>query len=82
MTIEQDKIFRLACDISDGTVSAIDGSHTIHQLIREARIEELKTFVGILNDIDPYQPLDGTPRDYVNGKFNDRIEQLNRSKAE
>ena len=78
MTIEQDKIFRLACDISDGTVSAIDGSHTIHQLIRKARIDELNELLDNMYE-DGYP--DGCQVVHEHD-IADRIEQLNRSKAE
>lgn len=39
-------------------------------------IKELTSFVADLNDIGPYEPLPGTPRDYVNEKFRKRVESL------
>jgi hypothetical protein len=41
-----------------------------------ARIDELESFVAELDEQDPFIPLDGTPRDYVYGKFYSRTHEL------
>jgi len=42
----------------------------------EARIDELKQFVTELNTVSPYEPLKGTPREYVEEKAKKRFAQL------
>lgn len=41
-----------------------------------ARIDELNRFVADLNSQDPFIPLEGTPQQYVEGKYYDRLAQL------
>lgn len=50
----------------------------IESLIRKTCIAELKDFVIELNEQNPYIPLDGTPRQYVEGKLYKRIKELER----
>lgn len=45
----------------------------IHQLLNEARMKELVEFVAMLDEQDPYTPLDGTPSQYVNSKLQERL---------
>jgi len=52
----------------------------IEALITEARIDELIKFVETLGEQDPYEPLGGTPRQYVEGKLNDRLAELKEKK--
>jgi len=58
------------------TRGVIDNSINKDRLITEERIDELTTFVQTLNEQDPYMPLKGTARQYVEGKFNDRLTKL------
>ena len=41
-----------------------------------ARTEAVKTFVSMLNDIDPTTPLKSTPREYAEEKANEYINSL------
>jgi hypothetical protein len=44
--------------------------------ITEARIDELKSFVFALDEQNPYDPLPGTPKQYVHEKFEQRLATL------
>jgi hypothetical protein len=44
--------------------------------VDKARIDELNHFLVELDKQDPYIPLDGTPRQYVYTKYQDRIAEL------
>ncbi len=49
---------------------------------RLAKIAELKNFVMTLDKQDPYTPLDGTPKDYVHQKLNERLNSLTKLQEE
>ena len=52
----------------------------LEQEIDKARIDKLVSFVSDLNNIQPFEPLKSTPREYVEEKLKDRIVTIREGK--
>lgn len=71
---ELDKIFKLACDTSDGTISAIEAAHTIEALCQSKCIEAEKR--GRSDELLKLYEWGKTIDDQWNAHFKERLNEL------